>query len=679
MSITFRVGKYIDPSGFGLAVVDVPELDPEKNISLLDYSHKWEENVASSDRSVIKSYVDSGGHMPTISVTDFVVTNVTTTATNDMKEVPLFYRHRCRFFHYTYGESPSRQIYITDQNDNILKDINYSIRAQKITANVYKIDVFTDFYNNEFTINKVKYNRCTSSGSQIYHGWVETLNAEPLFTLGSPFNEMYEYSIVGPDENGLYTVTVPPVPTLSSLVNSVGISFENSPTMIETDVTNNVNEYSVGVTVKYTLKATGTTTFTIQRNSDRYGNASTAYLQSVTADTWGASPYNFTIGTPVYGIYGTKINVVGDKYLKTGDEAYFTAKRSYYYLMPLSYSAIYLAKPKHVIATDDWYVKVKNGSFRRRMDSAGNAVPSGQGTQFEYAIPEYAYQLWDLTYGPPYKKALSERVEVIDSHTIQLEQTPMYVDPSSVLYATDYPGFAPTGFITVSVNDSVVPATGVLDWDIYNGTVKLAQLLTHRDNITATYMYKDDFYEYTGFVGSGNLYPDTPPFPFLSLDLNPTPSHNYEMYASGAIASIYARPYINVDINTVLENNTLYHNFTGVPSGVYDFKIGSVALGPHCKSSDVKITDVRVRGGGLSKKALEEKELEKVDIVQPEAQFYWDRGYFDGQAVPANGAIVVRIPKAVLQSYGGPFEEDEVRSKVNKHLALGEYIIIEYT
>ena len=76
MSISFRVGKYIDPSGFGMAVVDIPEIDPEKNISLVDYSHTWEENVASSDRSVLQSTVDNGGHMPGMTITEFLVTNV---------------------------------------------------------------------------------------------------------------------------------------------------------------------------------------------------------------------------------------------------------------------------------------------------------------------------------------------------------------------------------------------------------------------------------------------------------------------------------------------------------------------------------------------------------------------------------------------------------------------------
>ena len=685
MSITFRVGKYIDPSGFGLAVVDIPEVDPEKNISLLDYSHKWEENVANSDRGIIRSYVDNGGHMPPMTVTNFLVTNVATTGTNDIVEAPLFYRHRCRFHHYTYGENPGRQVYITDKDGNILKDIHYVASIERVSNSVYRVDVLTDFYNNESAQYKVKYNRCLIDGTQVYPGWTENLNAEPLIKPGNPFHSVYEYSLWGPDNYGMYSAIVPPVPTLSQLINSIGISFENCPTLIRTDVLNNVSEYAPGVIVKYTLKATGVTTFTVQRSSDRYGADLNTYLQSATTDTWGASPVNFTIGNTITALFGMVLDVHGDSYLKTGDEAYFTAKRSYYYLMPTSYSAIYLKKPEHVIANDDWYIRVKNGSFRRRMDETGAVVPSGYAGSIlhEYAIPEYSYQMWNLTWGPPYKDSLAERVELIDKQTVQLQRTPLFVDPSSVLYNLDDPGFPPSGYISIFVNDQLVPPTGIVDWDIYNGTVKLAQLLTQRDDIIANYAYKEEFCEYTGFVGSGGIYPVVPPFPFFDLDLNPTPSHNYSLYQSGDIVSVFLRPYSIIDDGpggfgqpTVVCNEALYHNYTGVPSGVYDFKLGSIALGPHCKISDLQVTDVRSRGGGISKLGIQD--LDKVKIAQPETEFFWDVGYFDGQAVPANGVLVVRIPKTVLISNGGAFGEDEVRQKVSKHMALGEYSIIEF-
>jgi hypothetical protein len=101
-----------------------------------------------------------------------------------------------------------------------------------------------------------------------------------------------------------------------------------------------------------------------------------------------------------------------------------------------------------------------------------------------------------------------------------------------------------------------------------------------------------------------------------------------------------------------------------------------VSIGPSCRIEDLAVTDVRLRGGGLSNDGI--KNIEKVLEVQPEAEFFWDVGYFDGQAVPANGVLVVNIPKTVLTIHGGTLGEDEVRQKVQKHMALGEYPIVEF-
>ena len=676
MAINFKVGRHVDPSGFSIAVIDPPALDPEQNLSLIDTSYEWEENVAAIDSSVIESYVSSGGHMPSMTVTDFVVTNITTIATNDTTTAPLYYRHACRFYHYSYGDDPKKQIYITDQNENILRGINFKVRAERIAPKIYKVIVFTDFQNNEFVIYKVKYNRCKVDGTEIYPSWSENLNASPYFNEGNPLINTDEYSLWGPDANGLYAAVVPPVPTLSDLVNVTGVSIGMAPVTVKQDVTN-VSEYAIGITVKYTIKATGTSTYTIQRDKNRStGVTDNYYLQNAASDTWGAGAVNFNIGTDITGIPGIYLNVNGDNYLKTNDEVYFTASRSYYYLKPIAYNSIYLKKPRNLTPDDDWYILVKNGRFRRRMDENGDPVPSGHGILWEYAMPEYYRQIWNMTYGPGYKDAINEKLKILDKQTVQLKRTPLYIEPSSVIGNPDDPGFPPTGYIQISINDETIDQTGILDWDVYNGKVKLAQILGNRDHVVANYTYKEDFFEYTGFFGSGNIYPDEPPFPWFSLDMNPTPNHNYGAYASGLIAHIYLRPYLDVDAKRIVRTESLYHNYTGTPSGVYDFKLGSLSVGPNSRPEDVEIIDVRQRGGGLSKLGIEK--IDDVIDVQPEAQFFWDVGYFDGQAVPSNGVLVVRVPKSLLISNGGIFNEDEIKQKCQKHSALGEYIIVEY-
>ena len=177
-------------------------------------------------------------------------------------------------------------------------------------------------------------------------------------------------------------------------------------------------------------------------------------------------------------------------------------------------------------------------------------------------------------------------------------------------------------------------------------------------------------------MGSGGIYTDTAPLPFFGLDLNPTEAHSPGVYASGIIATVYVKPTVDITNRNVFYNETVYHNYTGSPSGVYDFPIASVTLVRSSDTDDVEIVDTRTRGGGLNKEGI--KHLEDVDDLQPEAQFFWDRSYFDGKAIPGNGVIVVDVPKRVLESNGGVLTEDEVRSKIQKHMALGVYAIINY-
>lgn len=662
MSLEFRIGNPVGPSGVNLAFVDIPPLSPEQNISVIDQSYKWEENVSSIDSGSLEGYVDDTGLLPKMTVTDFLVTNVTTDAKPDAPAAPLYYSHTCRFYHYSYGSNPEKHIYITDQDNNILKGINYKIWARRMGQNLFQIQILTDFQNNEYVQYRVRYNRTDETGSTIIPSWLETLNATPLFTEGAPSVNVYDYALIGPDVNGLYQVDVPPVPTTTSLTNSIGISFELSPSFIEGDPAS-IEYHTTDVT--YTLKAIGVDTFTVERSNTPAGvPTSNTYLQTLVGSSWGPSPSGIPIGSSLY-FDGTRVDIGDDNYLNVNDEAFFVASRAYYYLKPVKFKSIYLAKPNNVSPDDDWYVKIKAGSFIRRMDENGDVVPSGQGTLYQYYISEYDENPWSLRFGRPYVGIDNEKPVILDRSTIKVKHAPLLIEPSDVFYNG---GFPPSGYVNVHVNDIQLPEDQIVDWDVYNGTVQVAQTLGLTDDVKISYNYREDYYEYQGFVGSGKLYPDTGPFEWYPLDVNPTPMHNYGMYASGVTAHIFIGPSWNLDSEVFFDVSPCYHNFTGDPSGNLDFYLGSVSLAPAAKVSDVQVTDTRSRGGGLSP----DVDLGKVKEVQPESQFYWDVGYFDGQAFPSNGVLVVQVPKALQD------REDEIREKVNKHLAYGEYAIIDF-
>lgn len=662
MSLEFAIGKHVGPSGVNLALINIPPLNPEQNISIVDKSYLWGENVANVDSGVIQGTVGDTGLLPKMTVTDFLVTNVVTPSKPDLPSAPLYYSHVCRFDHYSYADNPTKHIYITDEKENILKGINFLVVATRQNQNIFKIQVLTDFANNEYVQYKVKYNRTDSTGSYISPGWTEALNAKPLFTEGSPSVNLFEYSLLGPDANGLYRADVPAVPTISSITNSVGISFELAPTFIEGDPLNVVLYTD---TVTYTFEATGPTTFTVKRDKTPQG-ASTpdVYLQTALSSSWGAAAVNFTIGT-VLRFNTIKATINGDNYLNTNDQAYVTAGQSYYYLKPINFKAVYLEKPKNVTGDDDWYVKIKAGSFTRRMDESGTVVPSGQGTLYQYYVSEYDELPWSLEFGKPYIEIPKETATILDRDVIRLKNTPILIEPSDV-YSNS--GFPPSSYLTVWVNDEQLPEDEILDWDVNSAQIRIAKILTATDDVVADYVYKEDFYNYPGFYGSGGLYSETSPFEFFPLDLNPTPLHNHGMYASGVRAHVFLAPSWDLDANVFFNQVPCYHNYTGEPSGVRDFYLGSVALGPHAKYTDVDVTDTRTRGGGLR----DDIDYALVEDVQPESQFYWDLGYFDGQAFPSNGVLVFKFPVA-MQS-----REDEIREAVNRHLALGQYSIIDF-
>jgi hypothetical protein len=662
MSLEFAIGNRVGPSGVNLALLNIPSLNPEQNISIIDQSYLWGENVANTDSGIIQGYVGDTGLLPKMTVTDFLVTNMVTPAKPDLPAAPLYYSHICRFDHYSYGDNPTKHIYITDDKENILKGINYKVVARRQSRNIFQIQVLTDFANNEYVKYRVKYNRTDSAGSYISPGWTEVLNAQPLFTLGSPTVNLYEYSLIGPDANGLYQADVPAVPSISPLTNSVGISFELSPTFIEGDPLNVVLYTD---TVTYTFQATGPSTFTVRRDQTPQGaTTSNIYLQTATGNTWGAGAVNFNIGTDL-NFDAIKATVNDDNYLNTNDTAYITASPSYYYLKPTNFRAIYLDKPRNVSGDDDWYIKIKAGSFTRRMDASGFVVPSGQGTLYQYYISEYDELPWSLTFGKPYIKIPQETATILDRDVIRLKNVPLLVEPSDV-YSNG--GFPPSSYLTVWVNEEQLPEDEILDWDVNNAQVKVAKILNSTDDVVVDYVYKEDYYSYPGFYGSGGLYPTTGPFQFFPLDLNPTPLHNHGMYASGVRAHLFVAPSWDLDVPVFFNTVPCYHNYTGEPSGVHDFYLGSVALGPHAKYTDVDVTDTRTRGGGL-KSGLD---YDQIKNVQPESQFYWDLGYFDGQAFPSNGVLVFKFSIAMQD------REDEIREKINRHLAMGEYAIIDF-
>jgi hypothetical protein len=123
----------------------------------------------------------------------------------------------------------------------------------------------------------------------------------------------------------------------------------------------------------------------------------------------------------------------------------------------------------------------------------------------------------------------------------------------------------------------------------------------------------------------------------------------------------------------ILGNTYNYTGWEGFSTANFYLKLGDVFVIQNLNISDIESFDSRVLGGGV-KTDQESAALQ----LQDEARWYWDIGNFDGTPYPGMGAVLVQLPRYILKELGGPFEREQVRDVVARHIADGSYPVIKY-
>lgn len=266
-------------------------------------------------------------------------------------------------------------------------------------------------------------------------------------------------------------------------------------------------------------------------------------------------------------------------------------------------------------------------------------------------------------------------------------------DPSK--YEIDYKrgfvrlNYEPSGRVYMSYSYSKSEKLTVADYDKNQGIIRLNEEISFNDNVFVTYFYEDDYYEYRGYRDGDRL---------VKLDLNPTRGHistipyvennkvGYKDVSSyqllGKSVYFYLLPYRIIKDGSIITENkaTIRHTFDKEELRLIQLAhpevivLGSIKITNDLTVYDINVLDTRKRGGGL-KDGILEKEILKTD---PLSLNMWDIVRFDGLEYYANGITVIKVPESVLVSKGGRFTEEEVKTIVNKHLALGVLPIIKY-
>ena len=369
-----------------------------------------------------------------------------------------------------------------------------------------------------------------------------------------------------------------------------------------------------------------------------------------------------------------RISMVSDKLFKNIDGMI----RGGYSLRFKDRQPILLDYPREDGPLQNWFLRVRTGYF------VFNADYSGAKVKRHYYIPEYHTQRYDIDLGCPYKRVEMERPRIISQREIKLMNTPLYITlddnarPTVDVYKLDAAGSH--WYLNVA------------GWNKDTGIITLSDYVTDMDDIYVDYVFEEYYYVYKGSMqvfDSDLVFANLDCCPnrhHYSIETDPITGQAYKEIPSfhliNRIIYFYIRPALveNIENGHVIEYNseTIFHTFFPITE-TDSIKLGYLLIGkayirPNSSYYGLKTIDTRTRGGGI-RESISETLRKELEI---ESDYYWDIGFWDGEAYPENAVLVVRLDRRLLKTNGGVLTEREIERKVYKHVAQGVFVIIEY-
>jgi len=278
-----------------------------------------------------------------------------------------------------------------------------------------------------------------------------------------------------------------------------------------------------------------------------------------------------------------------------------------------------------------WHIRIDLGEFA----TVVNRI------RYHFAVPEFQEQAWSTYYGKPFVDQIRVAPAFIDPETLQVPRTPILWSGSN---------------ISLRVND-IPQASGIIrDVDVNNGLIYLNESLAPQDPIVVSYTYKERSYVYR------------------AINLNPSMNHSPQFL--GSFVLIFIRPVADSVGRTW--DRTVYHSIaptiegalTQIPDdGIPSIPIGAYQVRQVNTPDDTNISDTRTRGGGIYPDKLEE-----AIRLNSHLQAITDEGYWDGIPYPGNAVVVIQMPASLKDTV----PEDEIRARIDKHIAAGVQYILDY-
>lgn len=389
-----------------------------------------------------------------------------------------------------------------------------------------------------------------------------------------------------------------------------------------------------------------------------------------------------------------------------------------YAFKTLNKTRLRVISPPLLDNANSWNVSISNGRFFTKI----------RGVTYQYLLAEYNNQLWNPE--RPYKKCELENSVILSKNLIGLNQENIIINNDnmpiiSLVYDKDetllaafttditlqgqmvsnnipytvWTASSPTGIRSIDYK------TGILDIEGYN--------LEKSFTIKSTYYYNDKSYGLNSIDFNPLNNPDilhqkvvlfidpqgqneikNQTLYYLILDKSgkviksnwPLFDNEYQYYLGRSISNPFytistgghpplyydtVPEFAQLDIGDgkfVWQEIFLNHTVSNLNKLLV---LAEISIADNMLPNQGWILDIRNRGGGIKEDAI--NDLKKIN---PEVNYYWDIGFFDGTPYPSNGATYIEVPVTVMKGSGGTFTGTELKEVINKHLALGVYPII---
>ncbi len=711
---SIRTGIRLPSNAVNLAYYYNKPLSPADNVVISDTSKFVLENVNQEYDNELIMYPDTNGILSVDGISDldselFEVTD------KFCDGVPLYYGYRLYYRHYdkvgpnSLGEYTGDSIYLIGLNNKPISKnrYKYSIYLKPDPANpgMYYVYIYTAFLLKNENIMRCVYNAIvekTVGGVTEYDvipAYEERINPQPFFNS----YQVLPGSVTGNIQTNVIKIDSPlriqdtrQKINFSYIVRTSDGSFSSSPVTASVVKVNyalpHEKELFIGKSMIVSPRNSEGKLMTakeiILRDNPGADLSDKLFVVSFDTDIDTAANKNYiNLSTDPDGNSGIIAETTKDTGIGSDGTGKIDVPNMYkiegsdivaaYGVKKKDHRQILVKLPTQEGVFENWYPRIQYGRFSVITTENGNRV------KYYYTLPEYNRELYSAKYGKPYVDIVDEKPKVLNSRVIKTKFYPLYVELEDMKFPKN---------LTVNKKDAYgnVISLSIASWNCTDGIIELDSIIKENDELTVSYTYEEQTFTYRGFI-------DETINDFVNLDLNPMQYHMVKVKTAGIykdipayylfnfVINIWMRPvamaYLDNDDNETLNTsfpnvtNAIYHRFDNDdPIGPNDILLGKIYVRHNTTVNSIQLTDTRVRGGGVIESMYEplRKQLE------PESDYYWDIGYWDGEPYSENAVVIIRLDRRILKDYGGRFTPQEVEKAVNKFIAYGVLPIIEY-